>query len=250
MAIDLDNTIEYYKNLLIIQYNNKEKARATIGLHIKTLLNDNIACQVQDGYDLETAVGVQLDVLGKYIGADRLYSNTLLIGNFFGMTSYETLDTDTVVGMTDYIGYDTDLGGFATYEDIVDIQKLNDDDYRFVLKLRIIQNNSNHSNKSIDEGLSIFFDNDLILSDDQNMTIVYFVNSAQINKSLIALAKGVLPKPMGVRLGGLIERDEKFFGFTNYNRTATSDISTGFTNYTDGFTKIGETLIYNKVIEA
>ena len=42
MAIDLESTIDYYTNLLIIQYNNKEKARATIGLNVSTLLNDDI----------------------------------------------------------------------------------------------------------------------------------------------------------------------------------------------------------------
>lgn len=250
MAIDLDSTIEYYKNLLIIQYNNKEKARATIDLYIRTLLSDNIASQVQDGYDINTAVGVQLDVLGKYIGIDRNFSNTLLIGDFFSMTSYSTLDTDDKVGMTDFANYASDLGGFATYEDIVDVQKLTDEDYRFVMKLRIIQNNSNHSNKSIDDGLFGFFGTDLILSDNQNMTIAYFAKPEQIDRSIIALKKGVLLKPMGVKLSGLIERENKFFGFTNYNRTVISDISTGFTNYIDGFTKLGEVITYDKLIEA
>jgi hypothetical protein len=250
MAIDLESTIEYYKNLLIIQYNNKEKARATIDLNVRTLLNDNIACQVQDAYDLETAIGVQLDVLGKYVGINRFFSNTLLIGNFFSMTSYSTLSSDDKVGMTNYANYATDPGGFADYSDITDVQKLSDDDYRFVMKLRIVQNNSNHSNKSIDDGLFSFFGGDVILSDNQNMTIVYFVNPVQITRAKIALTKGVLPRPIGVRLNGLIEKTEKIFGFTNYNRTVISTISTGLTDYTQGFTKIGETLNYIKVIEA
>ena len=96
--------------------------------------------QVQDAYDLETAVGVQLDVIGKYIGVDRFLTvNQGLLGIFFGMTSYTTLESDITVGMTDFADYDTDLGGFATYDDIVINQKLNDDDYRFILKLRIVQ---------------------------------------------------------------------------------------------------------------
>ena len=60
MAINIDEVIEYYKNLLIIQYNNKEKARATIGLLVNTLLQDDIYSQVQDAFSLETAVGKQL----------------------------------------------------------------------------------------------------------------------------------------------------------------------------------------------
>lgn len=247
MAINIDDTIEYYKDLLIIQYNDKEKARATVDLHVRTLLKDNLPCAIQDGYNIETAVGVQLDVLGKYIGVDRFFSLSTLIGNFFGFTSYSTLDTDTTVGMTDFANYDTDLGGFASYDDIVSNQKLSDSNYRFILKLRIIQNNSNHSHKSIDDGLFAFFGSGLIMSANNNMTIAYFVTSPNVALATIAFNKGVLPRPMGVNLVGLIERDKKLFGFTNYNKTGVSAISTGFTNYTDGFTKSGEILTYTKV---
>lgn len=247
MSIDLESTIEYYTNLLIIQYNKLEKAKSTIDLHVRTLLSDNIASQVQDGYDLETAVGVQLDVLGKYIGTDRFFSIEG-VGDFFGMTSYETLGSDTTVGFTDYANYLTDSGGFLTYSSLFGAGTLDDEDYRFMLKLRIVQNNSNHSNGEIDEGLFGFFGTDLILSDTKKMQIFYFVSGANLNLAIIAFGKGLLPRPMGVGLGGLIKRDKKMFGFTNYNATAIPSTITGFTNYTDGFTKEGEILTYDKVI--
>lgn len=202
MTIDIESTAEYYKDLLIIQYENKEKARAEVGLHITTLLANDIISKVQDGYDIDTAIGVQLDVLGKYIGKDRL----------------------------------------------LEASELSDENYRFVLKLRILQNNIDHSHKSIDDGLFAFFGDSLIMSAGANMTIAYFVDSANLNKASIAFSKGVLPRPMGVGITGLIERDKKLFGFTNYNRSSVSDLSTGFTNYTDGFTKSGESLNYDKVI--
>jgi len=250
MSIELESTIEYYTNLLIIQYNKLEKAKATIDLHVRTLLSDNIACQVQDGYDLESAVGVQLDVLGKYIGTDRFSSSINTTGDFFGMTSYDTLGTDTTVGFTDYANYLTDSGGFISYNSIFSSGALNDDDYRFMLKLRIVQNNSNHSNGEIDEGLFNYFGADLILSDTKKMKIYYFVTGPNLNLAVIAFVKGLLPRPMGVGLGGLIKRDKKMFGFTNYNATAIPNTITGFTNYTDGFTKEGEILTYDKVIDA
>jgi len=248
MSIDLNSTIEYYTNLLIIQYNQLEKAKATIDLHVRTLLSDNIASQVQDGYDLETAVGAQLDVLGKYIGTDRFFNTIEAVGDFFGMTSYDTLGSDTTVGFTDYANYLTDSGGFLSYNSIFQAGVLDDDDYRFMLKLRIVQNNSNHSNGEIDKGLFGFFGTDLILSDTKKMKIFYFVSGANLNLAVIAFSKGLLPRPMGVGLGGLIKRDKKMFGFTNYNATAIPSTITGFTNYTDGFTKEGEMLNYNKVI--
>jgi len=248
MSIELESTIDYYTSLLIIQYNQLEKARATVALHVRTLLSDNIASQVQDGYNLDNAVGVQLDVLGKYIGLDRFYSSINELGDFFGMTSYETLGTDTTVGMTDYANYNTDSGGFLAYNSLIASNTLNDDDYRFMLRLRIVQNNSNHSNGEIDDGLFSFFSTDLILSDTKKMNIFYFVTGSKLNLAVIAFVKGVLPRPMGVGIGGLIKRDKKMFGFTNYNATTISSKLTGFTNYTDGFTKEGEILTYDKVI--
>lgn len=244
--IDLDNVIEYYKNLLIIQYNNKKKARAEIGLHITTLLANDIISKVQDGYDIETAVGLQLDVLGKYIGKDRFLSQiAALTGDFFAMTSY--FDEGSEVGMSDYSSFTTDVGGSVFYDDLQLNQKLSDDNYRFVLKLRIIQNNIDHSHKSIDDGLFTFFGDGLVMS-ASNMTIYYFVDSALLNKAIIAFDKDVLPRPIGVGLNGLIKKDKKIFGFTNYNKTSVSSLTTGFTNYTDGFTKEGRTLDYNEVI--
>ncbi len=249
MALDLENVIDYYVNLLIIQYNNKQRARATIDLHIRTLLDDNIVCKVQDGFNLDTAVGVQLDILGTYIGVDRFFSGAVpLIGDFFAMTTYATLGTDTEVGMTDHANFDTDVGEFLTYDDLLITQALNDDDYRNILKLKIVQNNSDHSHKSIDDGLFIFFGNGLVMSANENMTMSYFSNNANFQTALIAFNKAVLPKPMGVKLNGIIERDKRIFGFTNYTNTNISNNVTGFTNYTDGFTKIGEILTYDKVI--
>ena len=249
MAIDIESTIEYYKNLLIIQYNDKEKARATIALNITTLLANDIISQVQDGYNIDTAVGVQLDVLGRYVGKDRFISGEVpIVGDFFSMTTYSTLLTDDEVGMTDFANYNTDVGGTLTYGDIFTSAGLSDDNYRIILKLRIIQNNSDHSHKSIDDGLFSFFGTGIVMSANSNMSMVYFVESSFLQIALFAFDKKVLPRPMGVNLNGLIERKKKFFGFTRYNRTTNSANITGFTNYAEGFTKSGETLTYEKVI--
>lgn len=63
---------EYYSNLLILQYHNKPKAKATIEA-VVNLLPDELIQEVIDGFDIETAVGKQLDILGEYIGVDRYY---------------------------------------------------------------------------------------------------------------------------------------------------------------------------------
>lgn len=73
--------IEYYANLLIFQYLGKPKAYATIQLLASTavlpqsdLSLPTLPLAVQNAYNLigpSPAVGVQLDILGKYAGVTR-----------------------------------------------------------------------------------------------------------------------------------------------------------------------------------
>ena len=68
--------LDYYKNLLILQYNKENgTARATIDVIVKEVLEALIAQQIQDGFDVNTAIGAQLDMIGKYLGIDRYYTN-------------------------------------------------------------------------------------------------------------------------------------------------------------------------------
>lgn len=63
---------EYYSNLLILQYHGKPKARATIEKTVG-LLPDSLIQEVINGFDIQTSVGKQLDILGEYVGVDRSY---------------------------------------------------------------------------------------------------------------------------------------------------------------------------------
>lgn len=64
--------LEYYKNLLILQYNEKNgTARATIDTIIAEVLGGLVAKQVEEGFNVNTAVGKQLDIIAKYLGLQR-----------------------------------------------------------------------------------------------------------------------------------------------------------------------------------
>ena len=68
---ELDTLTAYYQNLLIMQYHDKERAQDTIGDLARETLSDMVWTSVRDAFDINTAVGVQLDLLGKYVGAYR-----------------------------------------------------------------------------------------------------------------------------------------------------------------------------------
>lgn len=63
---------DYYANLLIMQYHNKRKAQETIKSSTRSI-PDTLIQDVINGYDIETAVGAQQDLLGIYLGVDRFY---------------------------------------------------------------------------------------------------------------------------------------------------------------------------------
>lgn len=86
----VDELVQYYLDLIILQYRNKSKALGTIDAFVRPAIMDNIAIEVQNAFNIETAVGAQLDILGKYIGAERrvlTFSGAVTLGD----ADYRTL---------------------------------------------------------------------------------------------------------------------------------------------------------------
>lgn len=193
----------YYSNLLVLQYHNKPKAKATIESTVG-LLPDNLILDVINGFDIESAVGEQLDVLGVYVGVDRFYDNN------------------------------------------GDIEALDDDDFRILVKLKAIANTSDLSHKSLDDALFHFFGNDVRMDSAGNMEMSYFVPKGKTAIILAAIQKEVLPRPMGVRVAYINENDKIFFGFCTYDNQSVA-YKTGFRTYDDP-DKVGEILTYSKVV--
>lgn len=63
---------KYLSSLLIIQYNGKPKAKATIEALGKMFPVDLIM-KVRDAFSIEKATGKALDILAKYVGVNRFY---------------------------------------------------------------------------------------------------------------------------------------------------------------------------------
>ncbi len=62
---------EYYANLLILQYLGKPRAWAQVKATILPVIMDQLPVAVQNAFEIGTAVGDQLDVIGKYVGVSR-----------------------------------------------------------------------------------------------------------------------------------------------------------------------------------
>lgn len=185
--------IEYYRNLLIIQYSVLENAPDHIRALIDVIMFFDLMEEVRDGYDIDTTVGVQQDIIGKYLGIDR----NIPVSPFV----------------------------------------LSDTDYRFYQRLKIIQNNSNHSTKSIVELVFQIFGTDLLFFDRYNMSIAYIFPESE--QALVDLAKELklLPKPAAVGLSLTYTTDiNNIFGYRKYTGT-TPPWTIGYRKY--GGAKLG-----------
>lgn len=246
---DVTALVNYYENLLIIQYHDKPKAQAFINTLVTELMASGIFFDVQNGYSVETAVGVQLDIVGKYVGVDRFYLGQDLV-NLFGFTDYVEVSPDSVEkwGFTDYADFDTQdqFNGVLNYNSVLSQTfALNDDDYRTLIKLKIYQNNINHSIGAINNAIFDIFGADVIPSSNGNMHMVYIVPNSLTAIIQAALTKHILLVPIGVQLSIIQNAPDVYFGFATYvNQPAAI---TGFTTYATYATKVGETLTYDQI---
>ena len=69
---------EYYADLLIQQYRGLPRAREHVKFLAGLPVSDELPVAVRDAFGLETAIGVQLDVVGKYAGVVRTFGDITL----------------------------------------------------------------------------------------------------------------------------------------------------------------------------
>jgi hypothetical protein len=246
--------IAYYVNLLIVQYHNQPKAQATIQLFAETLLASNIITDVQNAYDIDTAVGKQLDVIGKYVGVDRFYSE-LELTDYFSLVTYDEVDalpdSPPRFGFSDYSDYDDfAYNGTLDYSDIITTSNaLFDSDYRILIKLKIAENNMNYSHKSIDDLMFEFFGSVVRPESSGNMAMQYFIEQGAGTLITAILLKGLLPSPMGVGVQAITDITGEMFAFTDYTGYM-SPFGYGFTDYSDYDSLAGLVLTYDQITEA
>ena len=224
--------VDYYKNLLIIQYADKPKACA----HIKALVNSSmifdVAKAVERGFDIETAIGAQLDIIGLYLGSSREITGIVFDRVYFGYVGYGESAPFDFGAYSKYGELPPDVQ-FRNYkESKQSIFTLNDSEYRLILKLKII-NNTVPSVKNIDEVLSILFGDNVIFTDRQNMTISYIFNEGLERLITIAQSEDLLPRPSGVGMAISYTKDVKnIFGYGYYGGM-TPSFAEGYSSYGD-----------------
>lgn len=103
---EIANVENYYADLLIIQYRNKTKARQTIKLGVDLYLGDELLFDLSNVLDIDTAVGAQLDIIGKILGVNRQINGLTIDKEFFSFEK-NPLYMASVETYADLLAYDT-----------------------------------------------------------------------------------------------------------------------------------------------
>lgn len=197
---DTDDLVSYYVNRLLWEY-QKPKAQQTIAILIKQLVADGLLWQIEDGFTLDTAVGPQLDILGKYIGLPRTIGDPAPLP-FFGFVDYVGANPQNMHGLTDYNSGVNNDAVFYTYGyNAQAATALSDTSYLLMLLFKIQLNISDNTLYTIQNILFTLFGGKVRVVDNANMSLTYYVGSN------LAVSPGVLtpylPKPMGVRIANV-----------------------------------------------
>lgn len=184
--------LTYYSRLLIIQYLGKTKATAHIKAIVAPVIMDQLPVAVQEAFDIDTAVGVQLNILGKYIGLSR-----------------DVYDFNGPVTLTD-----------ADYRKILKIKIIQNSSGSSLAEIQRLL-------FTFFPGQLFVFD-----YKDMSMSYYFNSSIGSLSLAQIFIKSHLLPRPMGVALKATIYAPviDKFFGFRDYVNPAMN--VTPFNNYT------------------
>ena len=161
---DDDELLDGYRKLLTSEYKTRPKLTAwLLWLLSEGLTYRNTIQEFLDAFQLDTAVGAQLDVIGRIIGVNRLLS-------FYP------------------------IGGESPV--------MNDDTYRLVIKAAIVRNYWKGTLDELYEAWEVLFPEVTIqIQDNQDMTFNVVIVGAFTSLMRELIVNGyIVPKPEGVRI--------------------------------------------------
>lgn len=178
MATDQE-LIDYYADLLILQYKEKLKAYGTIQATALPFIMNQLPIAVQNAFDVDTSVGKQLNILGKYSGVTRIGYNSQGEQITLDDTDFRTIIKFAII---------TNSAGSSLYD----------------IQLLLTQ---------------FFPEQVLVYDDALMHLVYYISTTAgSLALINILVSQGLLPKPMGVRITAIIYAPSilNFFGFSTY----------------------------------
>lgn len=193
-----------YTNLLIQQYFQKPKARATIDLWCGEL--DKVQANLVDllnQIDIDQARGYSLDIIGRRVGIIREMPSYISKGFF----AYYGADGK---------GWNSGVW-YREGESTTDTISLIDSDYRFMIKAKILKNFQNGTLDSILSALTKLMGSNIGVTDNYDMTANVYAPLSQLSpiQSYLIQNLDILPRPIGVKYN-FFDIGKDYFGFDGF----------------------------------
>lgn len=208
-----------YTDLITNYHATKPRFFDHVDLSTRPLIDITAATRgLVSAFDIDTSIGVQLDILGLWIGRSRIVSQPIS-GVYFSWD-------------TDGLGYDQGVWQ-GPYDPDSGYTSLSDETYRIILKAKIAINNWDGRNDSLPPILDAALEGSglkMQIVDNQDMTISIWVfpeiDISNVSLELIAaIRQGYLTVKAAGVWGGSIEipavetpsEGSRFFGFDMVN---------------------------------
>ncbi|HCM64795.1 MAG TPA: DUF2612 domain-containing protein [Morganella sp. (in: Bacteria)] len=180
-----------YLSLITSQHRHADKFVSHINLITKSLSEiTRFSLDLNKYFSLDDAIGVQLDVVGEWVGISR-YVSTPITGVYFSLDA-ESIGFDEGMWKREF---DADSG----------FTELDDETYRTIIRVKIKANHWDGTSESLVEiyrSLLPGKDTRIFFIDNMNMTMDVFITGSvvdEVTKSIIK--QGYLGvKPEGVRV--------------------------------------------------
>lgn len=194
MSISL---VEYIA-LVTSEHRDRPKYIASLSAALEQVLAASTLLEaVNEAFDIDTAVGQQLDIIGEWVGRSR-YIGVPLPNVYFTW------------GGTAALGWGSGVWK-GQFDPVSGLASLGDEDYRILLKAKIAANHWDGTVPGAYEVWANIFDSDieLLIQDNQNMTMTVGIVGPPLSAVTKALLTGgYIPlKPAGVRVNYKVSPD-------------------------------------------
>lgn len=184
--------LDYYLSKITPQHANKPKFMATVAGLLQPMVDiQSVFESMLTLFDLDTAIGVQLDQIGLWIGIGRRVS--VPITNL-----YFSFD---ITGL----GFDQGIW-FQDFDPSSDVVELDDDTYRSLLRAKVLLNKWDGTKAQLYGVLDAMFRDSpgitISVVDNMDMSMSITLGGTQPSSALLAVfTTGILPfAPLGVAL--------------------------------------------------
>lgn len=197
----LSEITNYYINLLIIQYHDKPKARATVELIVNLIWMNMIILQIRDAFDWRTAVGKQLDIIADWLGLNRFYDGQyIFLRPWFALIDWDSEPDNLQGGFSEFDTFEELEGGILDFNEIKPSKnQLPDNSFRLMVGLKIIKNSINFTAKNIDDAIWDYFEG-LVYTKWNGKKLEYWYPHNYSVVMQVAALKEVLLHPTGTQI--------------------------------------------------